>query len=813
MGNVDSALGQLEVDRDKGEVFEDWTMAPGELGGTPVTVFSAAHPPTSRKRPYIERALQASRVYRHPGLLKYLDGGIIGGEVVVVTERATPLLHQDLEKFSPLHISAGLLSIIDTLVFLHDRAGVSHNNVSAGGIFVTSEGAWKLWGLEYSCSFGELTRDHIEHINSYCHEKSVPPDDKARISPTYQHARDSYAFSCLVKDILSHDIVSEIAGAEDFLAVINKDGLNKDWSQRPRLVTLAEHQVFSHDFLKIHDNLTNVLLLSDQKREEFLQNVGEHLQHYPEELVSSTLAGALLSRPLLLHPAATTHLMPLVLIPKIDDGGGGLFSNKIFERDIVPQLLRLFSVHDATVRSILLSYLPHYVTLIPKDVLANDILPELLLGIRDSSDSLVMSTLHALAHLVPILGANTVIGENRQSLFTTAKPKAAANLPISKVLPLHQVNSNEPKVNSSIIETVNLSPSDTSKESEPPPPPPRSISLIRESIIQDVASEVTSLDNLSLDSLMMSQIPERSSPDGGEDSGSTTNLPGVPGVIGSDTEAWSDWEEMQDTPSEDFSNVLLSLNQDPMKDDLHPKDTMKGINTTKSKEDSCSGGVYVKKMDYSDSKDQTSIMKDDCNHDFSKRVKSSSGMKLKNLQFKETSQDSITRKQKTLGEEYDVLAIKINKKRDVELDLFADIVPTFNTKKYDLEKMLLEAKSKTQTSQKERSPSVSETLAGLDISGADVGDAWGEDTSGEQIVDFNVESPVMPRSNLMSNSGHKSNESQGCSIVSDEFNHEIQGLESFTLQKPLLKELPVRNGNGLTVSEDKDEWDNWGNDF
>lgn len=33
-------------------------MAPGELGDVPVTVFSAAHPPSSRKRPYIERALQ-----------------------------------------------------------------------------------------------------------------------------------------------------------------------------------------------------------------------------------------------------------------------------------------------------------------------------------------------------------------------------------------------------------------------------------------------------------------------------------------------------------------------------------------------------------------------------------------------------------------------------------------------------------------------------------------------------------------------------------------------------------------------------------
>lgn len=811
MGNVDSALGQLDVDRDKGEVFEDWTMAPGELGGTPVTVFSAAHPPTSRKRPYIERALQASRVYRHPGLLKYIDGGIIGGEVVVVTERAVPLLHQDLEMFSPLHISAGLLSIIETLVFLHDRAGVSHNNVSPAGIFVTSDGAWKLWGLEYSCSFGELTRDHIEHINSYCHEKSVPPDDKSRISPSYQHARDSYAFSCLVKEILTPDIVTEIAGAEDFLNVITEKGLSKDWSKRPRLAELAKHQIFSHDFLKIHDNLSNVLLLHDHKREEFLQNVGEHLKQYPEELVSSTLAGALLSRPLLLHPAAVTHLMPMVLTPKTNDGTGGLFSEKVFERDIVPQIVRLFSVHDATVRSILLLYLPHYVHLISKDILADEVLPELLLGIRDSSDTLVMSTLHALAHLVPILGANTVIGENRQNLFTTAKPKATPILPVNKVLSPHQVNSVKPKIIPSNGENINFTPSsDISKESEPPPPPPRSISLPPESVSQDGTPEITSLDNLSLDSLLMSQIPERSSPDGGEDSGSPTILPGVPGGVNcSDNEAWSDWEEMQDnTPSEDFSNVLLSLNQDHLKEDFLSKDNLKGTSVQKMKGVSFKDGVN-KNGDTSDKSIHNSFMRKESDLSTNKVPKQSSGMKLTGLQFKEGPENISLKKQKNLnlGEEYDVLAIKVKKKHDEELDLFADIVPKFSTKKYDLETMLIEAKSKSQSLQKERSPSVSETLAGLDISGAEIGEAWEEDSWGDQI-DFTVDSPVMARSDVFSKTKSEAGASLDTSGASyDEYNGKIKELEKFTFQKPLLK------NNIVTNSEEKDEWDNWGDEF
>ncbi|KAG7166372.1 protein-associating with the carboxyl-terminal domain of ezrin-like [Homarus americanus] len=821
MGNADSTLGHLEVDRDKGEVYEDWMMAPGELEGVPVTVFSAAHPSSSRKRPYIERALQASRVYRHPGLLKYLDGGMIGGEVVVVTERAAPLMHHDLEQFSPLHISAGLLSIIDTLVFLHDRAGVSHNNVSTASIFVTPDGAWKLWGLEYSCSFGELTRDHIEHINSYCHEKFIPPDDKTRITPAYQHARDSYAFACLVEDVLSPETVSELAGAEDFLSLVQRCGLNKDWTQRPRLATLADHHIFSHDFLKLHDNLTNVLLLTDQKREEFLKSVADSLRQYPEELVSGTLAKALLSRPLLLHPAASTHLMPKVLIPNNgadSEAENGLFSQEVFQRNIVPQLVRLFGIHDATVRSILLMYLPYYVSLIPKDVLANEVLPELLLGIRDSSDSLVMSTLHALAELVPILGANTVIGENRQNLFTTAKPKAAASLPISKAASSHQLSSTEPKTTTSKVTKTRLAASAPPHPDEPPPPPPRTISLPPEPINTEVKSDVTSLDNLSIDSIVLTQIPERSSPDGGEDSGTLTNPSAGPsGPVGSDVDAWSsDWEEMQDAPLEDFSMAILAVNQD--KDELKTSDDKWGMDVM-NEEDTSFAFKSTNKMKVNAPPEAAASLLSSSKRNitegsYSVNVKSSSGMKLTNVKNKDAPSSVVPKRTPSLGEEFDVLAIKVNKKHDVELDLFADLEPKFDTKKFDLESLLMEANCKVQGIQKVRSPSVSETLAGLDTSGA--AEAWGtEEGWGEQINLFDV-SPLNSETSSPSKSVNKGTEMNsllmGVNInslsdknVTSSGRSELSAVSSFASQS--------YNNGVASTSEVKDSWDNGWGDF
>ncbi|XP_045105883.1 protein-associating with the carboxyl-terminal domain of ezrin-like [Portunus trituberculatus] len=730
MGNVETTLGQLEVDRDKSEVYEDWMMAPGELDGMPVTVFSAAHPSSSRKRPYIERALQASRVYRHPRLLRYLDGGVVGGEVVVVTERATPLRHHSLESFSPLHISAGLQSIIETLVFLHDRAGVSHNNVSASSIFITPDGAWKLWGLEYSCSFGKLTRDHVEHINSYCQERVVPPDDKTRISPSYQHARDSYAFGHLVEDVLTPEVLAEVGGAADFLALVKRSCLAPAWSQRPRLTELAEHPVFSHDFLKLHDSLTNILLLTDTKREEFLMSVAESLEQYPEELVSSTLAGALLSRPVLLHPAAATHLMPRILTPRSgprrekpdsggDDGGGGgggggdsggdgggegLFGEEVFRRDIVPQVVRLFGVHDATVRGILLAHLPSYVALVPRDVLAQEVLPELLLGIRDSSDGLVSATLHALAHLVPILGASVVVGENRHNLFTTAKPKAAAVLPLTK-----SVLSKEPLTNGIKVSKVHVTPSASPRSSEPtpPPPPPRSISLAGAELTSDTAS----LDNLSLDSLALAHIPERSSPDGGEDSTepAAPSL-GPPGV--GEVEAWSsDWEDMQEGSGEVFSVEPIT-----------PKGTLGGWSVDLGGEDAFPCKSQPDSVDIPDSASSLLPLH---SHMHKSNGRQSSGMKL--VRSKVDSPPPPPHRTPSLGEEFDVMAIKVNKKRDAELDLFADLAPSFTTKKFDLETLLVEANQRAKGATHTRTPSVSEMLAGLDTNMGE--DAWGDEGS------------------------------------------------------------------------------------
>lgn len=90
---------------------------------------------------------------------------------------------------------------------------------------------------------------------------------------------------------------------------------------------------------------------------------------------------------------------------------------------MLPVITRIFPVRDAQIRLMLLQYLPCFISLMEIDYIKQQLLPELLLGIKDVDDSIVGATLKALAELIPILGSATVIGGKRLKLFAHGTPK------------------------------------------------------------------------------------------------------------------------------------------------------------------------------------------------------------------------------------------------------------------------------------------------------------------------------------------------------------------------------------------------------
>lgn len=112
----------------------------------------------------------------------------------------------------------------------------------------------------------------------------------------------------------------------------------------------------------------------------------------------------------------------MIFAEEKNDLGTGLFTVSTFKSTLVPRLLQMFCIRDVSIRLLLLSHFNSFVHVFEVGELKNHILPELLVGIKDTNDDLVCATLRALADIVPILGAAAVIGGNRGKLFTDGRP-------------------------------------------------------------------------------------------------------------------------------------------------------------------------------------------------------------------------------------------------------------------------------------------------------------------------------------------------------------------------------------------------------
>lgn len=170
----------------------------------------------------------------------------------------------------------------------------------------------------------------------------------------------------------------------------------------------------------------------------------------------------------------------------------------------------MFCVRDASIRLLLLSHLNSFIHVFEKEELKSRVLPELLVGIKDNDDYLVGRTLRALADLIPILGAATVIGGSRAKLFTDGRPK--------KLQRLKKSNLN-----------INTSP------------------------------EATRIADRS-----MLSLPERPSPDGGEDRAEIS-------FSYAEEENWSDWEgqEIQVKKANEIKGLESVING-PVEENLKP---------------------------------------------------------------------------------------------------------------------------------------------------------------------------------------------------------------------------------------------------
>lgn len=139
-------------------------------------------------------------IYRHPCIVKYVGSWHKNSKFFLAVETITPL-HHLISSMSNAQISVGLYSILKALLFLHENALVSHNNVSISSVYVSKDGTWKLGGMEHLCKYDKLTPKYLEQRKGSRYNKAVDANEDKHLNSSKDFI-DVYAFSVLALEVL-----------------------------------------------------------------------------------------------------------------------------------------------------------------------------------------------------------------------------------------------------------------------------------------------------------------------------------------------------------------------------------------------------------------------------------------------------------------------------------------------------------------------------------------------------------------------------------------------------------------------------------
>ena len=352
--------------------------------------------------------------------------------IYLVTEPVVPL-GSLLKDLTELDVALGTYIIASSLNFLHKNAHMSHNNIRVKSIFVSlSDNLWRLGGLENVCKEGGVddrtVGDIVRSSSPQC--PAAPEDTDGTFSSNNIHCRDSWMLGHLVIKLTERFNGKPDGGLMKFKQTVKKSFCNADPRKRPSVESFLSCQYFKsypqHALIYSVEFLESITIKSDEDKKNFFRKASTDLIQVSSDLFQKYLMRLMFSDLIFADENAREYLLPRLLSVKTKRESRGFYKAESYARIMAPLLKELFKRRAKHTRLVLLRLTRWYVPFLPSHFVKDSILPEILLGLNDTDDAIVMATFNSLAVLTSFLGATTVVGSSLQkSHFHDAFPRGA----------------------------------------------------------------------------------------------------------------------------------------------------------------------------------------------------------------------------------------------------------------------------------------------------------------------------------------------------------------------------------------------------
>ena len=368
------------------------------------------------------------RTLRHPGVIKVLDSVETETYIYVATERITPLAWSARRKsLSEETCKWGLHTVANTLAFINDEAASVHGNVRLSSIFMSQSGEWRVGGLEVLSSvkddeaviyrYGSVTPE----IGRYSPQE-VTKTGWESIKRNPISAVDSFGYGILAFEAFNGTFINtDQIGLTKGLPPSMQQSYKRLMNPNPKARLSISHfrdqgkrsgGFFETPLIKLSEGIDNLGLKSDLEREEFLHELDEVSEDFPEEFFS-------------------VKVLP-ELLKSVEFGGGGpkvfssvmriakKLSDEEWDSKLTPVIVRLYANPDRAIRVCLLDNLPNMIDHLSQKLVNDKIFPQMTTGFTDIAPVVREQTVKAVLTIITKLADRTINGELLKHLAKTA---------------------------------------------------------------------------------------------------------------------------------------------------------------------------------------------------------------------------------------------------------------------------------------------------------------------------------------------------------------------------------------------------------